>query len=438
MKVQVAEADAKRKYECFGSVPALLFRWYLLSNPFKDTTWDVIAARERARFQRMRHAFLLRPLDPKRPQELPPQDLDFVKYLLDAHKPFGQDLLHFGVSQLSHLFWAIFLLFEVATLLDHVAIYMFFACGWGLLLAGIMAQQHYEWIVMELMPIKDLSHMDEELERLRGPSTSIFFQPYQKVHSFIRKVYGRRLPPMVRDASTERNASIKSMGEKSGREFLHKGRYNRRRLPPGLENKQTILFLGVKKSGHGRGNPMATKAMQAAVLLMQRILLASAIYLTIIIVYLTPAFTWDWKVAGLALPVAMLSIKVVTSITPLMMLSLYTETFANKNVVDSLIEASKLEKIAKAAKLLHAMRSRALILRARLSGLRKKEEAKALPTYDELMKTLEGDKRKKAIDLKEAFDKFDTYVWGPPFWMTPCGAAYHARLHVHTAKATCP
>jgi len=153
---------------------------------------------------------------------------------------------------------------------------------------------------------------------------------------------------------------------------------------------------------------MATKAMQAAVLLMQRILLASAIYLTIIIVYLTPAFTWDWKVAGLALPVAMLSIKVVTSITPLMMLSLYTETFANKNVVDSLIEASKLEKIAKAAKLLHAMRSRALILRARLSGLRKKEEAKALPTYDELMKTLEGDKRKKAIDLKEAFDKFDT------------------------------
>ena len=66
--------------------------------------------------------------------------------------------------------------------------------GWILFIIGSMAVQHYEWIVMELMPIHDLNMADDELERLRSPSA--FYEPYKMVGKWLRRIIGRELPPM--------------------------------------------------------------------------------------------------------------------------------------------------------------------------------------------------------------------------------------------------
>jgi len=146
--------------------------------------------------------------------------------------------------------------------------------------------------------------------------------------------------------------------------------------------------------------------MGPAELVLQFILLSSALYFTILIAYRRPDSFWDWKVAVTALPVLMLDIFVAPNLIAPMILALYTENFVDKKVADSIILKSKFDKFARAAKLLHAMRSRARILQA---GKRRLSTAAPYkpPSYDEIMATADGEKRKKALELKEAFDNFD-------------------------------
>jgi len=422
------EKAAKGCPSCFGPVAKLLAKHYHKSNPFKMTMWDVVAARERARFQRMRHAFLLRPLDPKKEHELPPQDFEFATYLLEAIKAFFEHVMHLGVSAWIQVAFVMFIIFEVAAFFGHVGFYILFICGWLLWVVGNMVQQHFEWVVMELMPIKNLQKAEEELAPLRR--TSIFYELYKITGKWLRTLDGRQLPEASknRPAGLERKKTVQSFsstgktshGEDTQREFLHKGVFDRRGAAPKGENKQTILFLGVSAHGghghgahgaHGGGNEgLQHMAMHPAAFVLQFILLASALYYTIIIVYRKPPSFWDWKVAVTTLPVIMLDIFVAPAMIGPMVISLYTESFVDKKLADGVIQAAKFKKFTNAAKLLHAMQSKVRILKKgkkRRASMDAGKEERAPPTYDQLMSTLEGDKRKKAIDLKESFDKFD-------------------------------
>ena len=56
-----------------AGMPTYLAKQNLIYNSFNDNVWDMQAARERLRFQRLRHGFLIRPLDVKKPNVLLPQ-----------------------------------------------------------------------------------------------------------------------------------------------------------------------------------------------------------------------------------------------------------------------------------------------------------------------------------------------------------------------------
>eukprot|EP00966_Prymnesium_polylepis_P151215 3493794-Prymnesium_polylepis.1 len=73
-----------------------------------------------------------------------------------------------------------------------------------------MVQQHFEWVVMELMPIKNLQKAEEELAPLRR--TSIFYELYKITGKWLRTLDGRQLPEASknRPAGLERKKTVQS------------------------------------------------------------------------------------------------------------------------------------------------------------------------------------------------------------------------------------
>ncbi|KAL1502990.1 hypothetical protein AB1Y20_011060 [Prymnesium parvum] len=414
-------------------------------SPFIPQGWDLHVARERMRFQRMRHGFLLRPLDVKKPQTLPPADFEFAWYLLEATKKHFEHVMHLGVVTWVRIALAMVVIFEVSAFFGQHSFWILFISGWALFVAGSLSVQHFEWIVCELTPIKDLDNFEAELESLRFPS--VFAHLFQLISPAVRKLLGRGLYSPSSEGSEEysrnydsspsasrRPASpLKSMSTQSEcayelsrpnggvaeapREPLWKGLYDMRPLPRRnrhlrAENKQSILFFFLMSEGHGGGHggggsstdELRQAAAHPAALLLQTILLLSSLYFTFLVVYRVPHGVWDWKVAMAAFPVLMVDIFVAPKLIEPMVLALNTETFRDKKLAAKIENDAKLAKFARAAKLLHAMRSRARVLKSK----GKQEVKKPKQSEKEFLAGLGEEKRKKAFELKEAFDNFDT------------------------------
>ena len=92
-------------------------------------------------------------------------------------------------------------------------------------------------------------------------------------------------------------------------------------------------------------------------------LLSSALYFTIIVVYRQPLAAWDWRIALASLPVLLLDVFVTPDTIAPMILALSTECFVDKAVVNEVEREAKFAKFARTAKLLHAMRSKAKLMK---------------------------------------------------------------------------
>jgi len=430
--------------EAFAFLPNLLISFDQQYNPFVNEMWDFYTARERLRFQRLRHRFLLRPLDQKAPFVLLPPDFEFASYMLECVNQLFEHVMHLGVASWKRVLIVMLVVYEVTAFFGSYAFGLFGLFGWAMFFFSLLAVEHYEWVLMELMPIpisvKNPKNPEDELQKLRKPN--LVFYLYKPCATILRKLLSRELGEITGSLPTDtknitetvisrpaRSASTSGLIGRMGmskkidmesavqeREYLHPGRYALRKVPANLaahgEGKQSALFLNVAGGhghghghGHGEAHP-ADRAMHPAALLLQGVILLSALYFTILVVFREPQSFWDIKVAILAFPMLMVDIFTAPDLISPMVLSLSTEDFRYKKVADKIEKDAKLGKFAKAAKLLRAIRAKAVILKKQRT---KGSSDNIVPkSYEQLMAELEGDERKKVLDLKEAFENFDT------------------------------
>ncbi|KAL3932359.1 MAG: hypothetical protein SGPRY_000738 [Prymnesium sp.] len=477
-----------------------LFRLEQTFNPFSRDGWELHAARQCMRFQRLRHRFVLLPLEDNNLKEaldgkaranaeasLPnydesrakpvddnlkanpeqsgkkpkgkvlSRDFDFSQYLYGAINKHLEHVMHLGWRTWCRIAVAVVAVFETAAFFGHYAFFLLLASGWFLFVICSFFVQHYEYVVLQMMPF-----CEAELgNRVSSPSISARFEQQQAstyeppemrdalnsltipslvfpivipISRFIRSILGRKLISVnysanyAADTRKDSHLSDASLSPSPVRisspikdqvagghaeprlERLWPGLFSRRDIPPELqlmgENKQSILFL-LKSRAAGHGVEDLREAIaQPAALLLQFILLASALYFTLLLFYRSPHGAWDWKVASAAFPVLMVNIFVTPKLIEPMILALNIEMFRDKKLATKVDNDATFAKFARAAKLLHGLESRAKALAKPV-----RSSTSSSRSVVEYFKSLEGDddKYEAAKELKESFDVFDAH-----------------------------
>ena len=213
--------------------------------------------------------------------------------------------------------------------------------------------------------------------------------------------------------------------------LLHPGCYSETELCTKGHNHHTQLFPFVWKSaalthghghgggghghgggGHGHGghksvNQTRVLAEGPSQAYLQAMLLASSLYLTVMVTYAPEgaALWWDPAVAIGVLPVLLMMLFSVPDLLPSMTIALSVEKLYHKQYVETVVLDTRMRKFVQATAAMQAMRSSVKAKKRRDSSAQR--DAPKFTSSRQYMDSLEPRQRKRALQLKEAFEKFD-------------------------------
>ena len=110
-----------------------------------------------------------------------PQDFEFSAYLLESIKQHFELVMHLGVVTWFRIAVVMVIVFEVSAFFGAYSYYILLFSGWALLLLGNLIVQHYEWITMELMPMKS-NTVTEKVKAKRELGASPCLDPGASAH----------------------------------------------------------------------------------------------------------------------------------------------------------------------------------------------------------------------------------------------------------------
>ena len=396
--------------------------------------WMLPQAKDRCVFQRIRQRFMWYAgrSDPSNPL---PADFQFADYLLVGMRDFLAHSMEVGIATWVRSIGVMLLIFSTAAAFPKYAIFAQTVAGFAMLAQGALMLSHYDWVLMQLVPVREVDD-GEELAR------------YAKWPTFWSKLYNRYLCPdkKVRrrarygskddedDGASDlsdlegtslaedtiqrehRRISWESSNRRGG---LFAGAYERMQLS--AENskfgrtKQTSLLFPPHGKAHGK---TAADRQHAASEPLQKWLQAttmlSALYLTVLILFHEPMecahfFCWDWTVALAVFPILNLMILQVPNALPSMIIAVSVEMLTQQTLVKKILETMKLVKFARTAKLMQAMQTRAgrMAEKKSASGRVTNGHRTGATDFRGLLTKLTSEQRIRAMQLKECFDVFD-------------------------------
>jgi Ca2+-binding EF-hand superfamily protein len=475
VKKMTKEADALGN-GCFCFFP----NWFWQDvNPWSVRNEVQIAA-QKCVFQLFRQRFLLEHFGPRK--IILPIDFEFSTYILGNINFFFEEVMELGTKTWVKIAFGMFVVFEVAAFVPHyIDDYVLIVLGWFMALLGIFYQHEFAFIMLELTPMLD--NLCEEDRKFRDSLFPKGFTRslYNFISPYARGLFGRPALPDVqkcenasrrrisatdgqplqsprsnyaKDDTDGRKASMKFKVAEEDREYINPGTFRLRKASQPVkrsfsfndplkkrshanffvDSPQSALFLFVSKAkahhgkGHGQDPTAALKhsVMNPMVAIVQLMLLVSALFLTILIMYRSPESFWDAKIALAVGPVLFSLLVTVPEMIGPMVLTLSVEEFRDHKMAIEVSNKAQMKKFAQAARLLTAMRSKVT-----LEESKKKKEVKdskkqslqrapsglAEPSTttkrgDETTEQwanryiTTSDKKSELLDLKASFDKF--------------------------------